>query len=106
MEINVLQSLIDRTSNQIAEYEGIISYEKSELDSWCPQGWEREQRKYVIKYYNSKLPKLREIQKVLKKELAQKIKFQSFRIKYIKEAEARREVTAAKWAEIEFMENK
>jgi hypothetical protein len=73
MEISVLQSLIDRTSNQIAEYEAAIKYEKEQLAGWCDMDYERVQRKYTIHYYNQKLPKLRKIQKALKKEVAQEL---------------------------------
>jgi hydrogenase maturation factor HypF (carbamoyltransferase family) len=96
MEISVLQSLIDRTSNQIAELEGCVATEKDALRFAI--GYERENHKYALEYYKRRLPKLREIQKVLKKEIANKIKFQRFRLKYSKEAALRRKETAEKWA--------
>lgn len=73
MEISVLQSLIDRTSNEIAEYEASIYFAKASLKSWAKDEFQKEQDKFVIQYYSSRLPKLVKIQKALKKEIARQI---------------------------------
>lgn len=75
MNINILQSLIDRTSNQIAEYEACIRWEYDHRHLSC-NDFEIEQSKYTVSYYKSRLPKLREIQKALKKEIAGMIRLE------------------------------
>lgn len=73
MKINTLQSLIDRTSNQIAEYEAAIRWEY-EHRHFCEADFELEQSEYTVKYYKARLPKLREVQKELKREIKKEIK--------------------------------
>lgn len=71
MEIPILQSLIDRTSNVIAEYEQNIQFfEQPHFYS----DFEQEQADASLKYFKARLPKLVKIQKALKKEIALQIK--------------------------------
>lgn len=76
MEISVLQSLIDRTSNDIAEYESAILYEKNAQKA----GWyehaqlELDQSNYTISFYKQRLPKLVKIQKALKRRSQTRLK--------------------------------
>lgn len=74
MEISVLQSLIDRTSNQIAEYEGCYEFEKNLQKYNHLSDFEMEQSKYAAQYFKSRIPRLVKIQKVLKKEIANELK--------------------------------
>jgi hypothetical protein len=64
MEISVLQSLIDRTSNDIAMYEYAINI------AYPDDG--------VIKDYKIRIAKLVKIQKALKKEIACEIERKRF----------------------------
>ena len=73
MEISVLQSLIDRTSNQIAGYEACISFERMHQKIGDIPPWELDQSNFTISFYKQRLPKLRKIQKALKKEIAKSI---------------------------------
>lgn len=73
MKISTLQSLIDRTSNQIASYEAVIRWEYKHRHL-CEADFEVEQSRYTVKYYKSRLPKLREVQKELKIEIKKEIK--------------------------------
>ena len=73
MEISVLQSLIDRTSNQIAEYETQITFEKDFQKSLESSSWAFDESLRTLKSYKQRLPKLVKIQKALKKEIANKV---------------------------------
>jgi hypothetical protein len=74
MEISVLQSLIDRTSNEISGHELSIQYNRRALASGGVPPWERDQLYFSILCSEQRLPKLRNIQKALKKEIAHHIK--------------------------------
>jgi hypothetical protein len=74
MEITVLQSLIDRVSNEISGHELSIQYDKQALSSGGVPPWERDQLLYSISWNQRRLPKLRKIQKALKKEILHNIK--------------------------------
>lgn len=75
MEISLLQSLIDRNSNEIAGFECALQSERYLLRRVDPNGYEYENHKYALNYYKSRLPKLREIQKALKNEIAAEVAF-------------------------------
>lgn len=74
MNISTLQSLIDRTSNQIAECEACVQWEKQFQTAPHVEAWEKEQSNWTITFFKRKLPKLREVQKELKREIAKEIK--------------------------------
>ena len=73
MEISVLQSLIDRTSNEIRGFECVIEFEQMNRHQ-CESDFELEQSYYTENWCKQRLPKLVKIQKALKKEIAFKIK--------------------------------
>jgi hypothetical protein len=75
MEISVLQSLIDRTSNEIRGFELAIEFEKNSRKG-IYSDFELEQSYYTEKWCKARIPKLVKIQKALKKEIATKIKLQ------------------------------
>lgn len=74
MEISVLQSLIDSTSNEITGHESSIQFDNHALSSGGVPPWETDLLYFSISWHKQRLPKLRKIQKELKKEIAKEIK--------------------------------
>jgi hypothetical protein len=87
MEISVLQSLIDRTSDQITALEGVVSYR-------FYLGYEPTAND--VKGMKRQIAKLTKIQKALKKEIAGKLEVQRFMLDYKKQAAERRAVSKLK----------
>jgi hypothetical protein len=88
MEISVLQSLIDRTSNQIENREGYLRFLKD-----CG---EYDDKLSDVAYAKRDIAKLTKIQKALKKEIAVKLEVQRFMLDYKKQAAERRAVSKLK----------
>jgi hypothetical protein len=88
MEISVLQSLIDRTSNQIENREGYLRFLKD-----CG---EYDDKLSDVAYAKRDIAKLTKIQKALKKEIAGKLEVQRFMLDYKKQAAERRAVSKLK----------